>query len=245
MVSAVTGFGVFVTLDSLYVEGLVHITELGGEYFRFDEARQELRGERTGILSNGSPQMLVSAVEAAGLIVRLGSICWIELEHGQLISAEVVGFKDGRITLVPFGHLSGGSIGLELGFRLPEELRALEAECRVPDDGGVAVVRRRALALGLAAAVGVAVRPGKDANGRSAGLDSAASAPIDRCWPRSLPRVCFSNSSRQIRRAFFRRSPTHTSMMMWSTSIWHDPWTRSVPNSLDTPSRLDSPFRGH
>jgi ribonuclease R len=34
---------------TLYVEGLVHITELGGEYFRFDEARQELRGERTGM----------------------------------------------------------------------------------------------------------------------------------------------------------------------------------------------------
>jgi ribonuclease R len=48
-VSAVTSFGLFVQLDSLYVEGLVHITELGGEYFRFDEARQELRGERTGI----------------------------------------------------------------------------------------------------------------------------------------------------------------------------------------------------
>ncbi len=48
-VSAVTGFGLFVTLDALYVEGLVHITELGGEYYRFDEARQELRGERTGI----------------------------------------------------------------------------------------------------------------------------------------------------------------------------------------------------
>ena len=49
VVTAATGFGVFVTLDALYVEGLVHITELGGEYFRFDEARQELRGERTGI----------------------------------------------------------------------------------------------------------------------------------------------------------------------------------------------------
>ncbi|MBS0441937.1 MAG: ribonuclease R [Proteobacteria bacterium] len=48
-VSAVTGFGLFVTLDSLYVEGLVHITELGGEYYRFDELRQELRGERSGI----------------------------------------------------------------------------------------------------------------------------------------------------------------------------------------------------
>jgi ribonuclease R len=48
-VSAVTSFGLFVQLDELYVEGLVHITELGGEYFRFDEARQELRGERTGV----------------------------------------------------------------------------------------------------------------------------------------------------------------------------------------------------
>ncbi len=49
VVTAATSFGIFVTLDAMYVEGLVHITELGGEYFRFDEARQELRGERTGI----------------------------------------------------------------------------------------------------------------------------------------------------------------------------------------------------
>jgi ribonuclease R len=48
-VSAVTTFGVFVTLDAMFVEGLIHITELGGDYFRFDEVRQELRGERTGI----------------------------------------------------------------------------------------------------------------------------------------------------------------------------------------------------
>jgi ribonuclease R len=49
VVSSVTSFGIFVTLDAMYVEGLVHITELGGEYYRFDEARQELRGERTGM----------------------------------------------------------------------------------------------------------------------------------------------------------------------------------------------------
>ena len=48
-VSAATSFGMFVLLDELFVEGLVHITELGGEYFRFDEARQELRGERSGV----------------------------------------------------------------------------------------------------------------------------------------------------------------------------------------------------
>ena len=68
LVTAVTGFGLFVTLDKLYVEGLVHITELGGEYFRFDEARQELRGERTGIrYSIGTRvQIQVSRVDLDG-----------------------------------------------------------------------------------------------------------------------------------------------------------------------------------
>ncbi|RZI81189.1 MAG: ribonuclease R, partial [Rubrivivax sp.] len=48
-VSTVAAFGLFVQLDGLYVEGLIHITELGGDYFKFDEVRQELRGERTGV----------------------------------------------------------------------------------------------------------------------------------------------------------------------------------------------------
>lgn len=48
-ISAVTSFGIFVQLDELYVEGLVHVTELGTDYFQYDEARNELRGERTGI----------------------------------------------------------------------------------------------------------------------------------------------------------------------------------------------------
>ncbi|MES2535182.1 MAG: ribonuclease R [Pseudomonadota bacterium] len=48
-ISGVTSFGIFVQLDSLFIEGLVHVTELGADYFQFDEARHELRGERTGI----------------------------------------------------------------------------------------------------------------------------------------------------------------------------------------------------
>jgi len=68
VVTSATSFGLFVTLDSLYVEGLVHITELGGEYFRFDEVRQELRGERTGIrYAIGSRvQVQVSRVDLDG-----------------------------------------------------------------------------------------------------------------------------------------------------------------------------------
>ena len=68
VVTSVTTFGIFVTLDAMYVEGLVHITELGGEYFRFDEVRQELRGERTGIrYAIGSRvQIQVSRVDLDG-----------------------------------------------------------------------------------------------------------------------------------------------------------------------------------
>ena len=52
----------------MYVEGLVHITELGGEYYRFDEARQELRGERTGMrYALGTPvRVQVSRVDLDG-----------------------------------------------------------------------------------------------------------------------------------------------------------------------------------
>jgi ribonuclease R len=48
MIVGVTSFGIFVQLDDLYVEGLVHITELGTDFFQYDDARHELRGERTG-----------------------------------------------------------------------------------------------------------------------------------------------------------------------------------------------------
>lgn len=47
-VSSVTSFGMFVSLDDLYVEGLVHISELGKDYFHFDAAKHHLLGERTG-----------------------------------------------------------------------------------------------------------------------------------------------------------------------------------------------------
>ncbi|NLC23386.1 MAG: ribonuclease R [Oxalobacter sp.] len=48
-VSGVTSFGIFVQLDDLFIEGLVHITDLGSDYYHFDEVRHELRGERSGV----------------------------------------------------------------------------------------------------------------------------------------------------------------------------------------------------
>jgi ribonuclease R len=47
-ISGVTQFGIFVQLDDVFIEGLVHVTDLGADYFQYDDARHELRGERTG-----------------------------------------------------------------------------------------------------------------------------------------------------------------------------------------------------
>jgi len=46
-ITGVTAFGLFVTLDEYFVDGLVHISELGRDYFQFDGARHMLFGERT------------------------------------------------------------------------------------------------------------------------------------------------------------------------------------------------------
>ena len=47
VVAAVTGFGMFVELKDLYVEGLVHISALPSDYYHFDPGKQRLIGDRT------------------------------------------------------------------------------------------------------------------------------------------------------------------------------------------------------
>lgn len=48
IVSSVTSFGLFVQLESIFVEGLVHITALPSDYYHFDPVGHRLRGERAG-----------------------------------------------------------------------------------------------------------------------------------------------------------------------------------------------------
>ena len=47
-VNTVTEFGLFVELDGLYTEGLLHVRQMGGEYFLYEPDEQLLRGEHTG-----------------------------------------------------------------------------------------------------------------------------------------------------------------------------------------------------
>jgi ribonuclease R len=48
VITAVTGFGLFVELKDIYVEGLVHVTALPGDYYHFDPVHHRLAGERSG-----------------------------------------------------------------------------------------------------------------------------------------------------------------------------------------------------
>ncbi|MDH3511045.1 MAG: ribonuclease R [Gammaproteobacteria bacterium] len=48
-VTGVTHFGLFVTLDDLYVEGLIHVTSLGNDYFHCEHGGLRMTGERSGV----------------------------------------------------------------------------------------------------------------------------------------------------------------------------------------------------
>jgi ribonuclease R len=47
VISGVTGFGLFVELSDIYIEGLVHVTSLKNDYYQFDATGHRLTGERT------------------------------------------------------------------------------------------------------------------------------------------------------------------------------------------------------
>jgi ribonuclease R len=111
-VSAVTSFGLFVLLDTMYVEGLVHITELGGDYYRFDEARQELRGERTGMR------------------YALGSKLRVQVSRVDL-DARKIDFRLMRESdAVPVPKVQGGKLELSLAQNKPDAVELAEWEQR-------------------------------------------------------------------------------------------------------------------
>lgn len=61
-VAGVTSFGLFVALDGVYVEGLLHVTELGNDYFHYDKAHHEMAGERTGVCYRLGDRLTIKVV---------------------------------------------------------------------------------------------------------------------------------------------------------------------------------------
>jgi len=61
-ISSVVPFGIFVALDTVFVEGLVHVSDLGRDYFHFDEKSHAMVGERTGARYRLSDRVRVQLV---------------------------------------------------------------------------------------------------------------------------------------------------------------------------------------
>jgi ribonuclease R len=72
-VTSVTNFGLFVYMPELMLDGLVHITELGDDYFIFDEVKQMLVGKASGTrFANGQQlKVLIAAVNMSRLYIDL------------------------------------------------------------------------------------------------------------------------------------------------------------------------------
>lgn len=71
MVTGVTGFGVFVQLKDYFVDGLVHISDLGRDYFHFESERFRLVGEKTNVVYRPGTELKV-------IVAR------VDLEEGKI-----------------------------------------------------------------------------------------------------------------------------------------------------------------
>ena len=82
-ISAVTAFGIFVALDEVYVEGLVHVSELGADYFQFDAIKHQMLGERTGQRFRLGDRVRVKLVRADLESNRIDFVLAQEMPGGQ------------------------------------------------------------------------------------------------------------------------------------------------------------------
>ena len=91
-ITGVASFGLFVQLENLFVEGMVHVTELGGDYYQYDEARQELRGERTGMRHRLGDRLhvLVSRVDLDARKIEFSLVKSVGIESGASRNRTIV-----------------------------------------------------------------------------------------------------------------------------------------------------------
>ncbi|XZG71751.1 ribonuclease R [Chitinibacteraceae bacterium HSL-7] len=92
-ITAVTNFGLFVQLDNLYVEGLVHISELGSDYFHFDERRRELKGEASGKVYRMTERL---KVKVARVDIEMGRIDFVLVEERQPAAGKATPARQGE-----------------------------------------------------------------------------------------------------------------------------------------------------
>jgi ribonuclease R len=109
IISSVTSFGIFVELQEIYVEGLVHVTAMGNDYYHFDPTRHWLMGERTNRIYRLGDQLDVRVVQV-NLDERK-----IDFELAEQPAGEKTGKKSGKKTRKKTGKKAGKTPGKTVG----------------------------------------------------------------------------------------------------------------------------------
>ena len=63
-ISGMTSFGIFVTLDDIHIDGLVHISDLGEDYFNYRPEMMVIEGERSGVRFSMGDRVRVKVARA-------------------------------------------------------------------------------------------------------------------------------------------------------------------------------------
>ncbi|MCO6526143.1 ribonuclease R [Snodgrassella sp.] len=63
-ISGMANFGLFVTLDNVYIDGMIHISDLGEDYFNFHSELMAIVGERSGIRFKLGDKVMVKVARA-------------------------------------------------------------------------------------------------------------------------------------------------------------------------------------
>jgi ribonuclease R len=195
-VTGVTSFGLFITLDSLYVEGLVHVSELGAEYFQYNEVLHELRGERTGVRFRlyDPVSVLVSRVDLDGRRIEFRlvpsvvrsvrkqsqstreALDWEAPTNDDLQALGPGPWPDDD---EPWPELAGRTVEEGRGARLPKSLKAPGSNARGKSlAGGSKTLKTSRLRSGSTAAAlsQVPAAPGKAGKGGKSGKTKPKSA---------------------------------------------------------------------
>jgi ribonuclease R len=123
VITAVTGFGLFVELKDIYVEGLVHVTALPGDYYHFDPVHHRLAGERTG-----RSFRLGDSVDVRVMRVDLDERK-IDFEMAQSALDAPIGRKGRDLAAVPRARTAkGGAAKADLSFANTDVKRSREVK---------------------------------------------------------------------------------------------------------------------
>lgn len=95
VIASVTGFGFFVRLDELFIDGLVHVSSLDNDYYRFDQVGQRLIGESGGQTYRLGDRVEVR-VEAVNMDERKIDFSLISSERDRATSARPPGRRRRR-----------------------------------------------------------------------------------------------------------------------------------------------------